>query len=278
MRKFSCLLIYKYRSEIVPVFFKNALHVLGFRPLYMDVFIDENNILYDIEFNESEVFSFLDKGVTTVVLKNQLYDESGNNHWFRFSIDKTYYNVIRLQWLDERLDFLIDSSYFQSLLNPNFLICGYCYDHDDVFLESNTDIRYYMSKNNSSPYATTKNQFGDDIIDVSKNWGRSESACGLEFLAAPLMWFGKSFFEIIPKGDFLKFESGIVKNNNDEMISITLFDLVDLPMKHENRRKQENFWLSFDLKNKIESYRKSHSIDLEKWIKDLTVLNRTKKK
>ena len=111
----------------------NALSLLGFEPKYMDIFLSENEILSDIDYEVTSMLSLLDKGATGILIKNKLYDETDCNYWFRVSIDKAYYNKVSLQWLNSDLDFLISSNSFQNFLKFKNIICGYCYDQEDCF-------------------------------------------------------------------------------------------------------------------------------------------------
>ena len=155
------------------------------------------------------------------------------------------------------------------------MLCGYCYNLEDCFLQSNENISYYKLMMGDTSFKTKKNQFDDNIIDVSEHWGRSEKACGLEFMAAPLMWFGHSFFYIIPKVDLLSFKyEAITLSQFEDIVFIKLFDLYSLPSKDENRIKQKEFWLSLGLKEKINNYEKTHSIHLDQWVKEQMLLKR----
>lgn len=277
MRKLSCILIYNYDQEELSDLLNNALSLLGFEPKYMDIFLSENEILSDIDYEVTSMLSLLDKGATGILIKNKLYDETDCNYWFRLSIDKAYYNKVSLQWLNSDLDFLISSNSFQNFLKFKNIICGYCYDQEDCFLQSNEDIEYYKLKMKHEPSKIKKNQFGDNIVDVSEHWGRIERVCGLEFMAAPLMWFGKYFFKIISKEDLLRFKYAVINQpESNDIVFIKLFELNSLPS--ENRIKQKEFWLFFELRQRITNYRKEHSIDLEKWVKEQILLKKQKKR
>ena len=122
------------------------------------------------------------------------------------------------------------------------------------------------------PYKSTKDEFGEEILDTSEHWGRVEKTCGLQFMAAPLIWFGRSFDLIISFEKLTSFKfSTIVSINGNDVIQIRLFDIYDLPSIEKNRDKQKEFWKFFDLKNVIQKFQKNNEISavesLEAFIK-----------
>jgi hypothetical protein len=275
MRKFSCLFTYTNSKDEMMHLSSIALKLLGFEPKYMNVFVSENEILDDVEFNEILLFELLSKGASGILLKNQLYDETNTTLWFRISIDEQYYNVFSFQWSNSSLDFLINNLLFEKFYNSRNFISGYCYDQNDNFLQSTEDIAYYKSQLGSSIVKIKKNQFNDDVIDISENWGRSERVCGIEFMAAPIMWFGLPFFDVISKQNLLNYKYA---KSMTEVVCVKHFDLKDLPSDKVNRSKQKEFWQFFDLKNIILKYKKSHSIDLDNWVKEQVLLKKKKRK
>ena len=84
-------------------------------------------------------------------------------------------------------------------------------------------------------------------------------------MAAPLMWFGERFYKIIPKDRLVDFSySSLTIISSIELISIKLFDIYDLPEKQENRQKQKEFWIYFNLNNVIEVYKQTLEIAIKR--------------
>lgn len=83
----------------------------------------------------------------------------------------------------------------------------------------------------------------------------------MPFIAAPVMFFGKEYFSIIPKEILLKVPNSqefII--NRQDVISIKLFDLYENPNLH--RDSQKKYWKITSLSKRIEKYKeKIFSID-----------------
>ena len=83
----------------------------------------------------------------------------------------------------------------------------------------------------------------------------------MPFIAAPVMFFGKEYFSIIPKEILLKVPNSqefII--NGQDVISIKLFDLYENPNLH--RDSQKKYWKITSLSKRIEKYKeKIFSID-----------------
>jgi hypothetical protein len=246
--QYTSVITYQYADRQEIDLLTRALKILGFEPKYMALFFDEyEKPIDDISFDEERLIELLKKQPSTVTIKNELYEEGGkeNLKWFRLShsIDTPFsLKTISLEWSNSNLDFLLTSSEFKLLLSSKSLLYCYCYNQSDCMEQSNTRIDYFTRNHPNEPFKVTKNHLGDDIIDTSEHWGRYVKVQDLIFMAAPLMWFGGSFFQIITRDELLSFEeSSIVDFNGTENVYVMLFDLYDDPSKKENREVQKNF-------------------------------------
>lgn len=92
-------------------------------------------------------------------------------------------------------------------------------------------------------------------------WGKLVMVESMPFIAAPVMFFGKEYFSIIPKEILLKVPNSkefII--NGQDVISIKLFDLYENPNLHRDSHKK--YWKITSLSKRIEKYKeKIFSID-----------------
>jgi hypothetical protein len=143
------------------------------------------------------------------------------------------------------------------LSNPNF-ICGNCCDNGDRCEQSKKENEYFINTDPKNPYEIEKIV---EKYDLSKHWGRSENTCGLEFMAAPLMWFGENFYRIIPKQKLLEFRfASLISIEEVELVHVKLFDIYDSPAKELNRAIQKEFWSFFNLEEVVAKYKKENEI------------------
>ena len=78
----------------------------------------------------------------------------------------------------------------------------------------------------------------------------------MPFIAAPVMFFGKEYFSIIPKEILLKVPNSqefIINGQN--VISIKLFDLYENPNLH--RDSQKRYWKTTSLSLRIKKYQEN---------------------
>jgi len=277
MRKFGARLFYRYDADALFKAMSDVFDLLGFEPRFMDIYYEGYFDLSNVRFDRVKIETHLKEPLTSILIKNELDNAFGNLAWFRLSVDDTYHHKFSFEWSNIGVDFLAGHDYFKKLVSSEYFICGYYYDGDDLFFQTNKTIRYHKHLQDSA-FKTTKNQFGDLVIDTSENWGRSETGAGLVFMAAPLMCYGSGFFEIISKEKLLQFEGAILlRDEGHEMVSIKLFELYELPSKKENREKQEMFWSFFDLRKIIDQYNRKNTISEEAWL-IIQLQNRNKKK
>lgn len=253
MKKFSCTICFSLNQNLSVL--KESLNVFGFTPNVM--YVDSEELSADVTYSEDMLISLLNKDFSKIHILNKEYDESEDYYWFRITNHKDY-NILQLEWQNINIDFLLNShSLTMFLSNPNF-ICGNCCDNGDRFEQSKEEHEYFINTDPKNPYEIEKIV---EKYDLSTHWGRSVKTCGLEFMAAPLMWFGEHFYRIIPKQKLLEFSFSSLMNIDDvELVNVKLFDIYDSPSKEHNRKKQKEFWEFFNLENVIAKYKKENEI------------------
>jgi hypothetical protein len=257
MTKYRCSLFFNYEPKEANDFFLQGLNNIGFQPEVMQIYINnDTKALLDIKYDPSLINSYLSKEAPSIQIQNKIYDISNTEdfRWFKKGINFGY-QTNSLVWFHNQLDFLLEKKEIHNFIkSPNFIF-GYCCDSYDNSDQTNTDIEYFKTKHPEQPYEITKDHMGWKILDTSQNWGRSIVAGGIEFVVAPLMWFGDKFYRIIPKEKIISFDkASIISFDGIERLQINLFDLYDDPAKKENRGLQRKFWDFFDFKKTIENF------------------------
>ena len=87
-------------------------------------------------------------------------------------------------------------------------------------------------------------------------WGKLVMVKSMPFIAAPVMFFGKEYFSIIPKEILLKVPNSqefII--NEQDVISIKLYDLYENPNLH--RDSQKKYWKITSLSLRIKKYQEN---------------------
>lgn len=261
MNRFECEVIYKFKKDEAINYLKKAVKSLGFTPQYMSIyFLDMKKPLDDISFDLEHLLKLINGKSGTVTIKQQLFDpeKRESNNWFRFKliVDSPFgLDICSLEWSNVNLDFLLETKKIIDFIDSADLIYAYCYDQYDCVNQSDERVDSYIENYPKQPYKIIKNYMDDDVIDVSKHWGRHINIKGLSFMAAPLMWFGSEYFYIIPKNELLKLASAtLAKFTNSELVQVKLFNLYEDPSSSLNRKKQEDFWKTMSLQKRAEQF------------------------
>jgi hypothetical protein len=268
-RKFMASFYFNNGSDenSVEYFVKICLELLIFPPSVMTVHVSPDEVYNEISFDKNELFAYLNEKPLSVRIMNKKYDEDGANYWFLVKEEGN--NIISVQWSIADLDFLLTNESLNFLIGDKDFICGYCYDQFDSAMQSITDLEYFKAKLPTELYKTVKNNFNEDIIDVSEHWGRNVFTAGLNFIAAPLMWFGNNYFSIISKNKLLQFPyASLLKRPSFEVVCIKLFEIDQVASLPINRFKQKEFWDFFDFSSIIEKYEMENEIDPVQSLKD----------
>jgi hypothetical protein len=263
MKKYACNILYKFTEIDSKRLFNLAIKNIGFSPSYMDIhFEGMKKSIEDATFDINQLHGHLKATPGVITIKNQLYNEDNRetNDWFRFRLifkGAWGLNFCSLEWSNSQLDFLTTENWLVNnfLIQENLLYC-YCYDQYDCMDQSNSKISSFKRTYPNESFKTVINYMGDEVIDLSTHWGRYVSTQGITFIAAPLMWFGKEYFKIIPEQKLIKFENtSLIRSDSFDLIHIKLFDLYSNPSERQNRDKQRRYWEYFNLQsisNKLE--------------------------
>lgn len=283
--RYGCEILIRYDESGFGIVLKDILQKLGFEPLYFDVFFDEfKKPKDDLPFDPEKIISLLSKekpGVLTI--KSALYDDLGNNeayNWVRIRLniddgmDETIGKTFLLEWSNTgTLDFLISSQVFTSLLKHEDLIYCYCYDSKDAMQQSDSSYNEFSKEPLPDGVVLTLNDWGDRIIDISKNWGRMQTVRSVTFMAAPLMWFGQGFDKVLKLKEMRKFKYARHEDMEKGPVYIELFKLGDNPSLPENRLKQKEYWDFLSYHDTVRKYDKANQVDGIAWYR-----NRVKQK
>lgn len=270
MRKYGVKLFFTADQYLNLETFYLYLRLLGFTPSQMNINFDTGKSLLDIKYDGSKLLKNISNNcVTAFTLKNQnnSTEDRTDLKWFRFQADYLYVKVLSTEWNNIDVYSLIENDEFMKLISLPSFICGFAYDSDDAFMQSNTILNLYEPKSPSDTPKTKKNDLNQIVVDTSENWGRIERTLGIDFMAAPLMWFGSPFFDLIDREKLLKFPYSVVLKSLD-LVFVKLYEVTDSPQMDKNRACQERFWRFFDLVNVIENYKQKIKIDPEEWLKN----------
>lgn len=128
-----------------------------------------------------------------------------------------------------------------SLLSKQEFILAHIYDFMDEYWQGSTDIQSYELYN--KPYAhlpKSENVFGDECIDVSKNYGRMISLEREQTMAAPINYYGKMFFELIPKEYIASYNHFYSYEDYGDYVKCVLFE--NIFESEKNRKLQEDYF------------------------------------
>lgn len=234
-----------------------ALKVLGFSPNIMSVYATFDEMYEDVSYNEDFLLSIaFEKNIPGITIRNHLYDEDAENPWFKFGHLEGKF--ASLKWSNTNLDFLLSEKIEQFLKMDGFT-AGYAFDNKDIWEQSR------------------KAKEKGKLLDYNVYPGQYKYVCGMQFMAAPSMWFGKPFFEIISKNKLLEFNKAHTSEKLIGIVEVNLFNIYESPENANNRINQKNFWSFFDLDKVISKFEEGNSIDAVQSLKDFLAKNRPKK-
>lgn len=215
----------------------------------MDIFYNEFStpkffIKYNPKLLQLLSLAEVDGGITSFNLYDNKYSNENVTPFFRAKIlDTTFSNnqvICILEWV----------SYPTLYFSPNihFLSSYLCDEAKIVFLFAydQFDVRYKSEKTN----------YIKSLLSPQLRWGKLVMVKSMPFIAAPVMFFGKEYFSIIPKEILLKVPNSqefII--NEQDVISIKLYDLYENPNLH--RDSQKKYWKITSLSLRIKKYQEN---------------------
>ena len=223
------------RINFLSVFLERIINSLDFTPNKMDIFYNEFStprffIKYNPKLLQLLSLAEVDGGITSFNLYDNKYSNENVTPFFRAKI----------------LDTTFSTLYFSP--NIHFLSSYLCDEAKIVFLFAydQFDVRYKSEKTN----------YIKSLLSPQLRWGKLVMVKSMPFIAAPVMFFGKEYFSIIPKEILLKVPNSqefII--NGQDVISIKLFDLYENPNHH--RDSQKKYWKKTSMSKRIEKYQEN---------------------
>lgn len=230
-------------------FFGRIINSLNFTPSKMDVFYNEFStpqffIKYNPQLPDLLSLAEVDGGITSFSLYDNKYSNENVTPFFRAKIlDTTFSNeqvACILEWV----------SYPTLYFNPdtNFLSKYLCDEVKIVFLFAYDQLDAKTEKEKTNYLKT--------LLNPQSKWRKKVMVNSMPFIAAPVMFFGKEYFSIIPKEILLKVpNSQEIAIKEQELIAIKLFELYDNPNRH--REFQKKYWKVTSLSRRIKEYQEN---------------------
>lgn len=135
-------------------------------------------------------------------------------------------------------------SYLDQLMENKGLFAYVC-SSEDWFWQNTENLYYYKVKGKSLRGVKTKKSrtFPDeDIVDAKYNPGYFHNVNGLMFGSCWMMWYGKGYFQYIPKPLLMSFKDCYEnKQLSNDCIRITLYEDLWQYDKRKNRKRQWRF-------------------------------------
>lgn len=244
-QKYSCSLTLICKPEYFKETFLRVIDNLNYTPDYVSCFFNEFKRPPSIErlFDKGYLLENIStkemKGITSISIYDSNYSSTNVTPYVRikFNVNKEIENsYVSLEWIAfNNFDFLVknDQVIYKYLSNNNIL--NYCYICNQIDT-------YYQSNNPETWF--------------KKNYGKLIRVGGIEFQAAPIMYFGNAFDSIIPKNKLIA-AGGILLNEN--IIKFELGNLYSEPKEY--RKEQKKYWKSVNLDGIIKSKSSINKID-----------------
>jgi hypothetical protein len=239
---------------------RKILDNLTYKPFSVYCFYNEfkrppdKEIIYNKEFLVDNVSVTEMKGITSMSIYDSDYRPDATTPFVRLRFDvteKIENSTITIEWVYfENFDFLLknDQIINDYVSKDNRLIFCYLYNQLDTYEQSNSKESW-----------------------LKKNWGKVVLRGGMQFQAAPIMYFGKDFESIISLDKLKVFGERI---GQDEIIKIELDSLYLNPEGY--RKKQKRFWKQLNLEKVIADYESKTKINLKEMLKRRAELARKK--
>lgn len=168
-----------------------------------------------------------------------------------------------IDMIQDREMFFPSNEEVESIVNHEGFIAAYLYDEDYEVVQNTAYSDNYSHRNYPAhilnslkgvPYHI--NEFGEKQYDIKNNPGKMDLIGYCWLMAAYKMWFGKPFFELVPKEILLSFTDAYeIKELNDGKVFVQLFEKIEESASPVNMEKQRKWrkWLNFE--KLIETYK-----------------------
>ncbi len=145
--------------------------------------------------------------------------------------------VIYWEIMDQQL---LSSDLLQQLIHHPKFTAGYCADAMEIKLQSEINIGVYKGYGLKPKHVTT-NEYGDQVVDISKNPGRKKLVKGFWLMSCWKMWFGVPFIDIVGKSTLDSFDQGVLNVVENYVITIQLYENPFAAEDKKNRQVQQAF-------------------------------------
>lgn len=165
--------------------------------------------------------------------------------------------------IQDREIFYPSNDEVETIINYESFIVAYLYDEDYEVVQSTAYSDNYSHRNypayilnslKNTPYHI--NEFGEKEYDTKSNPGKMDLIGYCWLMASYKMWFGKPFFEIVPKEKILSFTDAYeIKELKDGKIFVQLFEKIEDSASAVNMEKQKKWRKWLDFEKLIETYK-----------------------
>lgn len=230
---------------------------------------------------ELEERDFYSESIKLKIIESETIDCSVYNQFETWEHNTCGYslsyrpNKKKINAIQFSIRFTSEQMFFESIINELINIKGFIYGniHDtyDAIIESQSKFQYFeVTPEVLKRSIINKDNQGNILIDISKNYGRGFWLKEFYLIAGAKMWFGPSCYSIFDKEALHKYGETISNVNGEEIIHIKLFDILSSPSLPENRLKQKWFWDTFNL-DKLEKLSKENSSGAGEFIFEITL-------
>jgi len=165
--------------------------------------------------------------------------------------------------IQEKNLFSPQNNEIETLIKHQGFIVGYLYDEDYEVVQSTAYSDNYSHRNYPAyilnslkdvPYKI--NEFNEKQYDIKNNPGKMDLIGYCWLMAAYKMWFGKPFFDIVPKERILGFTDAYEINElEDGKVFVQLFEKIEESASDVNMEKQRKWRKCLDFEKLIETYK-----------------------
>lgn len=226
-----------------------------FQATHMDIFLDfRKPLIKNQKFDNCNFTDFMKNYPDNITLKNKTSFENT----FK-KIEVKFVKVDKLELLQN-----VTLGFFAEQVN-NTLINEFL-----NIIKEDEDFIYLLAYNfeDSFEYSDV-NQDVEDCDNKLFNYSKNIKIKGYSFIAAPVMYFGNLYNEVISFHLLLNLkDSFFTKLINEKVIYLELFDLYENPISDINRQKQKKYWDFLELNNVINNFNKKTTFSFFEFLKN----------
>jgi hypothetical protein len=234
-------------DQFIREVFADLIHNLGFEPNVFAIFETPLSGYKKKKYNQDLLLQLFKQNILPyhIILSREVnkfrgYDEEVIiviNDYLNDDLSKEYIKSCSISIRINDYQKILNNPVVNKILESEFLILSFIYNYKDVTQQSK-DFVYKLESLDFPINKFAPNSSGGYDIDISENWGRMEIfRPRMMLVAAPMIWFGKSFKPVCPWETLLNYKYAHPYVN---YIKYELFDIEDDPKNH--RELQKEFW------------------------------------